>query len=136
METFLAILTDEEYDRISLQLMVSPYHQLCLILVYHHRNESSPFSLTRISDHFKELCKCFGLFICLFFSHFDRNDKFLAHLLRHSDQSFPQLLSPLFRQGKLFWNQTVNKMTANVLKKLYVSEICYLFCLDSIEGIG
>jgi hypothetical protein len=31
-----------------------------------------------------------------------------------------RLLPPLYRKGTLFWNQTVNKMTHIVLKKLRV----------------
>ena len=50
-----------------------------------------------------------------------RNNAFMKLLAHRSAETIALLLLPLYRGGNLFWNQTVNKMTANVLRKLRVS---------------
>lgn len=49
---------------------------------------------------------------------FFRNEQFMEHIRPHSAVVIQQLLPALYRKGRLFWNLTVNKMTAAVLKKL------------------
>lgn len=65
-----------------------------------------------------------SLYLFIFINN-HRNEKFLNHLIRHSNKCYEKILVVLYRKGHLFWNQTVNKMTANVLKKLYVSNLFY-----------
>ena len=53
----------------------------------------------------------------IFFVHVFRNESFLDHIRPHSTAVIERLLPALYRKGRLFWNLTVNKMTAAVLKK-------------------
>ena len=47
-----------------------------------------------------------------------KNPKVLELFKKKSNQVIESLLPSLYRNGNLHWNATVNKMTANVLKKL------------------
>lgn len=49
-----------------------------------------------------------------------RNEAFISLITPHTATLIPLLLPSLYRRGEIFWNVTVNKMTAVVLKKLMV----------------
>ena len=51
-----------------------------------------------------------------------RSDVFVDRLKPHAVRLCQELIPPLYRGGKLFWNPTVNRMTGLVLKRLQVNK--------------
>lgn len=97
------LIAEENIHRAKTRQCISSSAYLAMFQVFRHIIISTVFILIK------------NVYI---YSFFVRNDRLVDLMIPHLDIIVSELLGPLYRGGELFWNPTVNKMTALVLQRL------------------